>query len=664
MVTVRITDTATGLDTFTNDADIGSSEPALDGEVDYENNTNSVTFDIPLPYFGVGKVYESSRVAGTPVTYTLTVTNSGHSVGTDVVLGDKFPAGFTFTDSNGTHVSNSVQWAFATLAAQGGTGTGWFSGLLPCTAGTFTNDDYAVIESTEGVTSSVGEPVSFAVQAPTVMAGFQAAPPPSSPARRSPSPTRAPPMAHRSRAGPGASATAARTESDPSHTFESDGIFRTVRLTVADGCAYTDTVTAIITVNAPDLVADFDQSATAVVVGTTVSFIDISTTDGPAIATWAWDFGDGGSSTVRNPTHPFDTVGVYTVELTITDALGYSDSVDATVSVNAPHLVADFDQSATSVVVGSTVFYTDTSTTDGPAITAWAWDFGDGGTSTQRNPSHTFDTIGTFTAQLTVTDALGYSDSVTGTVSVTAACVPLTSADFAFTPAQPIVNSAVTFTATTSPLNATGPITFAWTFGDGSTTTGTDPSVEHAYTTDGSKTVQVTAFNLCTPAGVSARHAVVVAPLPAFEVAKTFTGSRVAGTPVTYTLTVTNTSSTAGTDVVLSDTVPAGVTFADSDGDYAAGAVTWELGGIAPLGGVATGWFRGVLPCSLATVTNAVYGVTSAEGVTQSGTPVALTVKAPALAAAFDPSAATVVGTGITFTDRSTTDGTPIVSWE
>ncbi len=71
-------------------------------------------------------------------------------------------AGFTYTDGDGTPGSTSVQWAFATLAAQGSVETGWFSGLLPCTAGPFTNDDYAVLSSTEGVTSSVGAPVTFA----------------------------------------------------------------------------------------------------------------------------------------------------------------------------------------------------------------------------------------------------------------------------------------------------------------------------------------------------------------------------------------------------------------------------------------------------------------------------------------------------------------------
>lgn len=248
VLTVRITDTATGLDTFTNGVEIGSTEPGLDVEVDTSDNTDSVAFDVPLPFFEVSTTYQSSRVAGTPVTYTVTVTNRGHAGGTDVVLGDQFPAGFTYTASDGTRVNDSVQWTFATLAAAGGVETGWFSGLLPCTTGTFTNNDYAVLSSAEGVTSSVGAPVTFSIQAPTLVAGF-------------------------------------------------------------------------------------DQSAATFVAGSTVVFTNTSTTNGTAIATWMWSFGDGVTSTLRNPSHVFDAEGTFTVSLTVTDTCGFSNTTMATVEV-------------------------------------------------------------------------------------------------------------------------------------------------------------------------------------------------------------------------------------------------------------------------------------------------------------------------------------------
>lgn len=247
IVTARITDTATGLDSFINGVEIGSTEPERDAEVDTSDNADSVAFDVPLPYFEVSKAYQSSRVAGTPVTYTVTVTNSGHAAGTSVVLGDKFPAGFTYTDGDGTPGSTSVQWTFATLAAAGGVETGWFSGLLPCATGPFTNNDYAVLSSTEGVTSALGSPVSLTVIAPTVAASF-------------------------------------------SHS-------------------------------------------TPAVISTTVAFTDTSTTNGSAISTWMWTFGDGVTSTLRNPSHVFDAEGAVTVTLTVTDTCGFGDTAMTTFEV-------------------------------------------------------------------------------------------------------------------------------------------------------------------------------------------------------------------------------------------------------------------------------------------------------------------------------------------
>jgi PKD repeat protein len=62
--------------------------------------------------------------------------------------------------------------------------------------------------------------------------------------------------------------------------------------------------------------------------------------------------------------------------------------------------------------LGDTVYFTDTSTYNGTAIAAWAWDFGDGTTGSGATTSHAFNTPGAFTVTLTITDGCGYSDSV------------------------------------------------------------------------------------------------------------------------------------------------------------------------------------------------------------------------------------------------------------
>jgi uncharacterized repeat protein (TIGR01451 family) len=434
-LTVRITDTATGLDTFTNDVTIASDQPISDTEPYAANNTDSYTFAVAQPYFEVGKAYESSGVAGTPVTYTLTVTNTGSTAGTNVVLSDTVPAALSSIDTGGTYDGTDVTWTFSTIAAQGGTAAGWFSGVLPC-AGTVTNDDYRVTGSDQGVGSGTGAPVRMSVSAPTFVPDFDVAP-------------------------------------DP---------------------------------------AD-------VIAGESVTFTDTSTTNGPALVAWMWDFGDGATSDRQHPTHTYETDGTFVVTLTVTDSCGYSDTEVKTdlVTVSQPDVVAQFTYAPdpANLIEGQGVVFTDTSTTDGPAVVAWMWHFGDGGTSTLQHPSYVYETVGVFTVTLTVTDSLGYSDAEVkpDLVTVASACNPLTGADFSFAPADPRIDDTVTFTATVTPSTASAPITYTWRFGDLGTATTTNPVVQHTYVTSGTYTVELDVTNPCTDPGVVTDSApITVAP--------------------------------------------------------------------------------------------------------------------------------------------------------
>jgi peptide/nickel transport system substrate-binding protein len=84
-----------------------------------------------------------------------------------------------------------------------------------------------------------------------------------------------------------------------------------------------------------------------------------------------------------------------------------------------PTIEASFSQSAAEIVVGSTVTFTDTSTTNGPTIVVWLWDFGDGQTSAAQNPTHLYTAVGLYTVSLQVTDNLGYTATYTQVAAVT-----------------------------------------------------------------------------------------------------------------------------------------------------------------------------------------------------------------------------------------------------
>jgi uncharacterized repeat protein (TIGR01451 family) len=167
----------------------------------------------------------------------------------------------------------------------------------------------------------------------------------------------------------------------------------------------------------PTIQAGLDYPAGPIVVGSVVHFTGTASTDGPALS-YSWDFGDGGTATGLTATHTYLSDGDFPVTFTATDACGYSQNASDQITIDSPALAAGFEQSAAAIFVDETVYFTDTSTTDGPPSVSWSWDFGDGGGSALQNPAHTFTVTGVYTVTLTVTDSLGYSDQASGTVVV------------------------------------------------------------------------------------------------------------------------------------------------------------------------------------------------------------------------------------------------------
>jgi len=237
-------------------------------------------------------------------------------------------------------------------------------------------------------------------------------------------------------------------------------------------------------------VADFNANPLVGTVPLPVTFTDTST---GSPSTWNWIFGDmgaGNTSTVQNPSHMYTTAGTYSVNLTVTNAGGSKTLIKTNyITVTPPVPVANFTGTPTTGPAPLSVSFTDTST---GSPSSWIWMFGDmgaGNTSTLQNPIHTYMSAGTYSVNLTVTNA-GGSNTLIKTNYITVVTPPV--ANFTGTPLSGPVPLLVVFTDT-----STGsPMDWNWTFGDigaGNTSAVQNPS--HTYTTAGTYSVNLTVTN-------------------------------------------------------------------------------------------------------------------------------------------------------------------------
>lgn len=255
------------------------------------------------------------------------------------------------------------------------------------------------------------------------------------------------------------------TDQGPSHLYAGSTTY-TVTLTVTTPyCSGTGTTQ--VTVEQKPVAAMVPAPATG------CSPLDVQfTNNSTGASNHVWYFGDGGVSNTTDPLHtylnPGNSDSTYTAQLIASTTFGCSDTASSVITV-APTVLSMFTHDAQPGCAPLDVNFTNNST----GATSYLWDFGDGATSTDASPSHTYiNTTGVLqvmTVSLTVSNWAGCSHTSQQQI------ITYPAPDFVFS-AQP--DSGCTPLTVTFP-SVIGAISYQWDFGDGGT--GSGPTPQHTY---------------------------------------------------------------------------------------------------------------------------------------------------------------------------------------
>ena len=226
--------------------------------------------------------------------------------------------------------------------------------------------------------------------------------------------------------GDGSPAIVRNTNAPFTYNYTTAGPYTiSLQVTTSNGCTnVAGSGTRNIVIN-PKPVVDFTMPTAVCLPNGSGVFTDASSiSDGTTSSfIYAWSFGDGGTSPVKNPQHVYTAMGSYTVRLRITSGAGCIDSTSKTFTSVFPQPKASFTVNPVTkqVCLGDNLSFTSTSNGMGWPVNQWQWRFGDNSTSNLPNPSRIYTAAGNYTVSLTVMNEKGcISDTATEVVTVDA----------------------------------------------------------------------------------------------------------------------------------------------------------------------------------------------------------------------------------------------------
>jgi gliding motility-associated-like protein len=232
------------------------------------------------------------------------------------------------------------------------------------------------------------------------------------------------------------------------------------------------------------LVADFTVNGSTTACGSLAVGFEDQSSGNPS--SWFWDFGNGLHSTLQNPVVVYNTAGVYSVSLVVSDSLSTNQVVLQNLIEVYENPLADFTVSQSEGCAPMPVSFEDLSISSAP-IVSWFWDFGDGGNDNLQNPNYSYHFSGDYTVALHIEDSNGCQSAMVKTDLLATDDRPLTNfeatPEFSCSGAQQVV-----FTNTTI---GDSTLQYEWLFGDGSSSGLKDPN--HLFVNAGGYDVQLVA---------------------------------------------------------------------------------------------------------------------------------------------------------------------------
>jgi PKD repeat protein len=269
------------------------------------------------------------------------------------------------------------------------------------------------------------------------------------------------------------------SDSYTTHKYTANGTY-TVSLTISNSCGNTNTTIDTITIGNTVVPESpiINLSKTEVCIGDEIDFS--SWTNATSIL---WNFGDGDSSISTYATHSYKALGTYFISLTISNSCGNSTTSLDTIFVGNnifPATPSIFSRD--SVCPGDEIsFYTDNALT-------YQWNFGDGNSSFEQFPDHSYSSIGTYTTTLTISNGCANTSSVAQTVYVGSTIFP----------DNPYMYLSKNEACQGEPINFSvysNNTSYLWDFGDGDTSN--QATAVHQYTSNGNYYVTLTVSNSC-----------------------------------------------------------------------------------------------------------------------------------------------------------------------